>query len=150
MPAYSVHPRVQRARRRREDGGRLGSLLHPHASPLAGATLDEGEALELWPPVHERYAESFGVDPAIGRQAFAQHPASVTAGGSRRSARLLPLAAQDRVAVRALVLLRFERQGRAGALPSVGRRLGHVRSAEAPLLGVLVGADPEGTVGRGQ
>lgn len=43
---------------------------------LAGATLDEGEALELWPLVHERYAESFGVDPAIGRQAFAQHPAS--------------------------------------------------------------------------
>jgi uncharacterized protein YndB with AHSA1/START domain len=43
---------------------------------LAGVPLGEEEALELWPLVHERYAEAFGVDPAIGREAYAQHPAT--------------------------------------------------------------------------
>ncbi len=41
---------------------------------LAGASLGEAESLELWPVVHERYAESFGLDPEIGRQAFREHP----------------------------------------------------------------------------
>lgn len=43
---------------------------------LAGASLDEREALELWPLVHERYAETFGVDPVVGRQAYARHRAT--------------------------------------------------------------------------
>lgn len=41
---------------------------------LAGHPLDEVASLELWADVHERYAEAFGVDPELGRQAFAQHP----------------------------------------------------------------------------
>jgi uncharacterized protein YndB with AHSA1/START domain len=41
---------------------------------LAGARLGERESLELWPLVHERYAEAFGVDPEPGRRAFAEHP----------------------------------------------------------------------------
>ncbi len=42
---------------------------------LAGAPMSEAAALELWPDVHERYAERFGVDPEIGRRAYAAHPA---------------------------------------------------------------------------
>jgi len=41
---------------------------------LAGGSLGEAEALELWPTVHERYAEAFHVDPEIGRTAFRAHP----------------------------------------------------------------------------
>jgi hypothetical protein len=41
---------------------------------LADAPMDERASLELWPLVHERYAERFGVDPEIGRRAFAEHP----------------------------------------------------------------------------
>jgi len=40
---------------------------------LAGVRMSEPESLILWPDVHERYAERFGVDPAIGREAFARH-----------------------------------------------------------------------------
>ncbi|HEX6115551.1 MAG TPA: SRPBCC family protein [Solirubrobacterales bacterium] len=46
---------------------RLGALL-------AGEPLGEKESLEKWPEVHEAYAEAFGVDPEIGRRAFAEHP----------------------------------------------------------------------------
>lgn len=41
---------------------------------LAGIEHPEAAALELWPIVHERYAESFGVDPEVGRRAVEQHP----------------------------------------------------------------------------
>lgn len=41
---------------------------------LAGAPLSEAASLEHWPRVHDRYAERFGVDPEIGRRAFAEHP----------------------------------------------------------------------------
>ena len=41
---------------------------------FAGHPLDEATSLELWPDVHERYAERFGVDPEIGRRAYAAHP----------------------------------------------------------------------------
>jgi uncharacterized protein YndB with AHSA1/START domain len=41
---------------------------------LAGAPLEESASLELWPTVHDRYAERFGVDPEIGRRAYAEHP----------------------------------------------------------------------------
>lgn len=43
---------------------------------LAGAPLGERESLELWPLVHERYAEAFGVDPEVGRRAYAEHSAA--------------------------------------------------------------------------
>jgi uncharacterized protein YndB with AHSA1/START domain len=43
---------------------------------LAGGALSERDSLALWPQVHERYAETFGVDPEIGRRAYAEHPAT--------------------------------------------------------------------------
>jgi uncharacterized protein YndB with AHSA1/START domain len=43
---------------------------------LAGVPMSESVSLELWPLVHERYAETFEVDPQIGRAAFAAHPPS--------------------------------------------------------------------------
>jgi uncharacterized protein YndB with AHSA1/START domain len=41
---------------------------------LAEQPMSEAVSLELWPDVHERYAERFGVDPEIGRRAYAAHP----------------------------------------------------------------------------
>ncbi len=41
---------------------------------LAGVPLAEAESLREWPDVHERYAEAFGVDPELGREAYADHP----------------------------------------------------------------------------
>jgi hypothetical protein len=41
---------------------------------LAGEPVGEAEALKNWPELHERYAEQFGVDPELGRRAFAEHP----------------------------------------------------------------------------
>jgi uncharacterized protein YndB with AHSA1/START domain len=43
---------------------------------LRGGPVGERESLALWPHVHERYAEEFGVDPEIGRRAYAEHPAT--------------------------------------------------------------------------
>jgi uncharacterized protein YndB with AHSA1/START domain len=43
---------------------------------LRGGPLGERESLALWPHVHERYAEEWGVDPEIGRRAYAEHPAT--------------------------------------------------------------------------
>jgi hypothetical protein len=40
---------------------------------LRGEPMSEKESLEGWSEVHERYAAEFGVDPALGRQALAQH-----------------------------------------------------------------------------
>lgn len=41
---------------------------------LASHPMNERESLEDWLEVHERYAQTFGVDPEIGRRAHAQHP----------------------------------------------------------------------------
>ena len=41
---------------------------------LAGEPMSEADSLRGWPEVHERYAADFGVDPEVGRRAFAQHP----------------------------------------------------------------------------
>jgi uncharacterized protein YndB with AHSA1/START domain len=41
---------------------------------LAGVQMSEAVSLELWPDVHERYATAFGVDPELGRKAYAAHP----------------------------------------------------------------------------
>jgi uncharacterized protein YndB with AHSA1/START domain len=41
---------------------------------LNGGPLGERESLALWMHMHEHYAEAFGVDPEIGRRAFAEHP----------------------------------------------------------------------------
>lgn len=38
---------------------------------LAGHAVTREQSLVLWPDVHERYAEAFGVDPALGRAAYA-------------------------------------------------------------------------------
>ena len=46
------------------------------AAQLAGAPIDQRAALERWPELHERYAEAFGLDPEVGRRAYAQHPAA--------------------------------------------------------------------------
>ena len=43
---------------------------------LAGHPMSERDSLTLWPDVHERYAADFGVDPELGRKAFANHPLS--------------------------------------------------------------------------
>jgi len=43
---------------------------------LAGHPMDTAASLDAWPDVHERYAETWGVDPEIGRRAFAAHPAN--------------------------------------------------------------------------
>lgn len=36
--------------------------------------MSEAVSLETWSDVHERYAQTFGVDPQIGRKAYAEHP----------------------------------------------------------------------------
>ncbi len=43
------------------------------AALLEGAPLTEAESMEGWPALHERYAETFGIDPEVGRRAFAEH-----------------------------------------------------------------------------
>lgn len=40
---------------------------------LAGEPMSEADSLASWPERHERYAQQFDVDPALGREAFAQH-----------------------------------------------------------------------------
>jgi hypothetical protein len=40
---------------------------------LAGEPMSEADSLQAWPEVHELYAERFGVDPELGRKAFAEH-----------------------------------------------------------------------------
>ncbi len=37
---------------------------------MAGVPMSREESLELWPEVHERYAEAFGVDPEVGRSTW--------------------------------------------------------------------------------
>ncbi|MEX2193927.1 MAG: SRPBCC family protein [Thermoleophilaceae bacterium] len=41
---------------------------------LAGEPISESDSLQGWPEVHERYAEHFGVNPELGRKAYAEHP----------------------------------------------------------------------------
>jgi len=43
-------------------------------SLLDGEPMSEKDSLKKWPEVHESYAESFGVDPELGRRALAEHP----------------------------------------------------------------------------
>jgi uncharacterized protein YndB with AHSA1/START domain len=42
---------------------------------LAGEPISEADSLDAWPEIHERYAAAFGVDPELGRKAFAEHQA---------------------------------------------------------------------------
>ena len=44
---------------------------------LAGGPMSEADSLKTWPEAHERYAREFGVDPALGREAFAGHATQV-------------------------------------------------------------------------
>lgn len=46
------------------------------AAQLAGAPIGERESLQGWPDLHERYAAEFGLDPEVGRRAYAEHPAT--------------------------------------------------------------------------
>jgi uncharacterized protein YndB with AHSA1/START domain len=41
---------------------------------LEGEPMSEADSLRSWPETHERYAVRFGVDPELGRKAFAEHP----------------------------------------------------------------------------
>lgn len=43
---------------------------------LAGTPMDEAASLRDWPEVHEMLAERWGLDPEVGRRAYAQHPAT--------------------------------------------------------------------------
>lgn len=45
------------------------------AAQVAGEPIGERESLAHWPELHERYAAEFGLDPEIGRRAYAEHPA---------------------------------------------------------------------------
>jgi hypothetical protein len=40
---------------------------------LAGAPISAAESLRDWPETHERYAERFELDPALGRRTFAEY-----------------------------------------------------------------------------
>jgi len=40
---------------------------------LAGTPLAEKDSLQRWPDLHERYAESFDIDPEVGRRTYAEH-----------------------------------------------------------------------------
>lgn len=40
---------------------------------LEGDAMDARSAIDGWPELHERYAEHFGVDPEVGRRAFAEY-----------------------------------------------------------------------------
>lgn len=42
---------------------------------LEGGYLSEQDAHKTWPDIHERYAELFGIDPAAGRQFWAEQQA---------------------------------------------------------------------------
>lgn len=43
---------------------------------LAGEPVSEADSLRGWPEAHERLAARFGVDPELGRRAFAEHPST--------------------------------------------------------------------------
>ena len=58
------------------DGAGWHSCFARFDALLADAPMSEAESLRTWPDLHERYAVEFGVDPELGRKAFAQ----VTAG----------------------------------------------------------------------
>jgi uncharacterized protein YndB with AHSA1/START domain len=45
---------------------------------LAGSPLSEEESMQGFAELHERYAESFGLDPEVGRRALAAHRAGET------------------------------------------------------------------------
>ena len=42
---------------------------------LAGGRLEQDEAMADWAELHERYAETFGLDPEVGRRALAAYEA---------------------------------------------------------------------------
>jgi len=46
------------------------------AAQVAGAPLDASESMARWPELHEAYAAEFGLDPEVGRRAYAEHQAS--------------------------------------------------------------------------
>jgi hypothetical protein len=69
-----THAFDERAKAARDAAGWESCFLRLDAL-LAGGPLSEADSLRTWPDVHERYAQRFGVDPELGRQAFAEHSA---------------------------------------------------------------------------
>jgi uncharacterized protein YndB with AHSA1/START domain len=68
-----VHAFAERDTAARTAAGWDRSLARLEAL-LGGEPMTEAASLEAWPEVHERYAATFGVDPALGRRAYAEHP----------------------------------------------------------------------------
>jgi uncharacterized protein YndB with AHSA1/START domain len=66
------HEFADRAKAARDAAGWESCFVRLDAL-LAGGPQSESESLERWPEAHERYAQRFGVDPELGRKAFAQH-----------------------------------------------------------------------------
>jgi hypothetical protein len=66
------HPITEREKAARDAAGWEACFARFDAL-LAGTPMSETDSLEIWPEMHERYAQRFGVDPEIGRAAFAQH-----------------------------------------------------------------------------
>jgi uncharacterized protein YndB with AHSA1/START domain len=66
------HEFADRAKSARDAAGWESCFVRLDAL-LAGEPLSEEKSLERWPQLHEGYAERFGVDPELGRKAFAQH-----------------------------------------------------------------------------
>jgi uncharacterized protein YndB with AHSA1/START domain len=57
------------------DGAGWASCFARFDALLAGEPMSAADSLVGWLETHERYAEQFGVDPELGRKAFAQyHP----------------------------------------------------------------------------
>ncbi len=69
-----LHARVRRPRPRGDDGRGLAPVLRGVDALLAGHPMDERASLDAWTDVHERYAAQWGIDPGLGRRAFAEHP----------------------------------------------------------------------------
>jgi hypothetical protein len=69
-----THAFAEREKSARDAAG-WDSCFRRFDALLAGEPMSESDSLESWPDVHERYVESFGVDPQLGRDAFAAHQA---------------------------------------------------------------------------
>jgi hypothetical protein len=69
-------------RKAARDGAGWYSCFVRFDALLAGEPMSEADSLKVWPEVHERYAEEFGVDPELGRKAIAATLKSMGASGT--------------------------------------------------------------------
>jgi hypothetical protein len=56
--------------------GTHGSPAMPSRCGSCGRNRRTSSWFDAWPDVHERYASAWGIDPEIGRRAYAAHPAT--------------------------------------------------------------------------